>query len=53
MKLLSPFKVLKASLNDAWMMQDFNYQLPTDNLNKYWDEECILHPTNSHCKIYD
>ena len=53
MKLKFPFSFLKAALNDTFMMHDFNYQLPKDNLNEYWDEECILHPTNSHCKIYD
>ena len=53
MKLTSPFKILNASINDFWNMHDFNYQLPKNNPNKYWDEECILHPTNSHCKIYD
>ena len=21
-------------------------------LKKYWDQECIAHPTNNHCKIY-
>ena len=53
MKLNSPFRVLNASFNDLWRMHDFNYQLPIDNLNEYWDEECIKHPTNSHCKIYE
>ena len=53
MKLKSPFRVLNASLNDLWNMHDFNYKLPNDSLNEYWDEEFILHPTNSQCKIYD
>ena len=30
-----------------------NYQSPKVTFNEYWDEECILHPTNSHCKIFD
>ena len=34
-------------------MNNFNYKLPKENLNEYWDEECILHPTNANCKIYD
>ena len=53
MKLTTPLTILNNSLNDVWRMHDFNYQLPKDTFNEYWDEECILHPTNSHCKIYD
>ena len=53
MKLTTPFTILNNSLNDVWRMHDFNYQLPKDTFNEYWDEECILHPTNSHCKIFD
>ncbi len=53
MKLYSSCKIIKASINEIWRMHDFNYQLPKENFNEYWDEECILHPTNSHCKIYD
>ena len=52
MKLSSPFKILNPIFNDVWKMHDFNYQLPKDNFVEYWDEECMLHPTNSHCKIY-
>ena len=53
MKLKTPFTILNNSLNEVWWMHDFNYQLPKETLNEYWDEECILHPTNSHCKIFD
>ncbi|MDC3168144.1 hypothetical protein OA867_01830 [Prochlorococcus sp. AH-716-D22] len=53
MKLKTPFTVLNNSLSDVWKMHDFNYQLPKETFSEYWDEECILHPTNSHCKIYD
>ena len=53
MKLTTPFKILNNSLSDLWKMHDFNYQLPKDTFSEYWDEECILHPTNSHCKIFD
>ena len=34
-------------------MHAFNYQLLNDNISEYCGEGCILHPTNSHCKIYD
>ena len=53
MKLITSLKFLTNPLNDAWSMHDFNYQLPKDVFIEYWDEECIKHPTNSHCKIYD
>ena len=53
MKLTTPFTIINYALNDVWKMHDFNYQLPKDTFNEYWNEECILHPTNSHCKIYD
>ncbi|MDC3119327.1 hypothetical protein OA503_06690 [Prochlorococcus sp. AH-716-K03] len=53
MKLTTPFAILNNSLNDIQRMHDFNYQLPKVTSNEYWDEECILHPTNSHCKVFD
>ena len=53
MKLKTPLTILNNSLNDVWRMHDFNYQLPKDTFSEYWDEECILHPTNPHCKIFD
>ena len=53
MRLNNPFKFISHSLSDVWTMHDFNYQLPQDKFSGYWDEECIKHPTNSHCKIYE
>ena len=53
MILTSHFAILNNSLIDLWKMHDFNHQLTNDNFSEYWDEECILHPTNSHCKIFD
>ena len=52
MKPTFPFTILKASLNDLLSMNDFNYQLPKNDINEFWDDECILHPTNSHFKIF-
>jgi len=37
---------------DIWRMHDFNYQLPKDHIQEYWEKECIDHPTSSHCKVY-
>ena len=53
MRLTTPLTALRNATSDVWRMHDFNYKLPKENFNEYWDEECILHPTNSHCKIYD
>ena len=49
MKLTIPFTILNNSLNDVWKMHDFNYVIPEGIPNKCWDEECVLHPTNSYC----
>ena len=53
MKLTSPFTILNNSLNNIWKIYDFNCQLSNDTSSEDWDEECILHPTNSHFKIFD
>ena len=52
MKLTTPFIALRNATSDMWCMHDFNYQLPIKELEKYWDQECMAHPANSHCKIY-
>ena len=49
MKLTSLFAALKNTTSDMGRMHDFNYQLPK---TEYWIQECMEHPTNSHCKIY-
>ena len=52
MKLASPFKALKNATSDMWRMNDFNYKLPEEITQDYWDKECIDNPTSSHCKVY-
>ena len=52
MKLTTPFTALRNATLDMWRMHDFNYQLPKKKEKKYWNGECIAHPTNSHCKLY-
>ena len=52
MKLTTPLTALKNATSDFWRMHDFNYQLPKDLSQDYWEKECIDHPTSSHCKIY-
>lgn len=54
MKLQKSIKnITKILLSDTWKMHEFNYKLPKEPQIAYWDEECIAHPTNSHCKIFD
>ena len=53
MKLSTWIKQLSKSNSNIQKMHNFNSQLVQDELKVYWDEECITHPTNSHCKLYD
>ncbi len=52
MKLTSPLIALRNATSDMWRMHDFNYQLPKDQRQDYWKNECIDHPTSQHCKVY-
>ena len=52
MKLATQFTAIKNLALDMLKMHDFNYQLPKDLRQDYWEKECLDHPTSSHCKIY-
>ena len=52
MRLTTPFTAFRNATSDMWRMHDFNYQLPKDRRQDYWEKECIDHPTSSHCKFY-
>ncbi len=52
MRLATPLTALKNATSDIWRMHDFNYQLPQDHRQDYWEKECIDHPASSHCKVY-
>ena len=52
MKLTTPFTALRNATLDMWRMHDFNYKLPNEAKQTYWDKECIDHPTSAHCKLY-
>ena len=52
MRFTTPFTALRNATSDIWRMHDFNYQLPKDQRQDYWEKECIDHPTSSHCKVY-
>ena len=52
MKLTSLFNVLRNVTSDMLRMHDFNYHLPQDIKQNYWEKECKDNPTSSHCKVY-
>ena len=52
MKLTTPLTALKNATSDIWRMHDFNYQLPQEVKQNYWEKECLAHPTSAHCKVY-
>jgi len=52
-KLKTPFSIIKNALNDIRFMHDFNYQILAETTEKFWEEECEIHPTSSTCKLYD
>ncbi|AAQ00514.1 MULTISPECIES: hypothetical protein [Prochlorococcus] len=53
MRLVKPFSILGGIFSDAWMMHDFDYKLPKESKESYFEKECLDHPTMSHCKVYD
>ena len=53
MKLKTPFSVIKNALSDIQVMHDFNYIIPPETREEFWEIECDLHPTNPTCKTYE
>ena len=53
MKLRTPFSVIKNALSDIRVMHDFNYEIPSETREEFWNDECEIHPTSSTCKVYD
>ena len=52
LRLTTTFTALKNVTSDNCRMHDFNYQLPKDSRQDYWEKECIDHPSSPHCKVY-
>ena len=52
MRLNTLLTALKNATSDIWGMHDFDYQLPQELSNDYWEIECLEHPTSTHCKVY-
>ena len=47
------------ALNDTFTIQemyldtkDLSYDIKSQELETYWKNECKLHPSNNHCKIF-
>ena len=47
------------ALNDTFTIQEMNldtkdhsYDIKSKELETYWNNECELHPSNNHCKIF-
>ena len=52
MRLTTPLPARRNAPSAVWKMHDFNYQLPKDHRQDYWEKECKDHQTSSHCKVY-
>ena len=46
MKLKAPFSDIKNALNDIRFMHDFNYQIPAETTEEFWEENCEINPTS-------
>tara|TARA_Y100001968_G_scaffold308133_1_gene326578 strand:+ start:543 stop:707 length:165 start_codon:yes stop_codon:yes gene_type:complete len=53
MKLRTPLSFIKNALSDIRVMHDFNYEIPAENIEDFWKDECQIHPTSSTCKVND
>ena len=38
MRFTTPFTALRNATSDIWRMHDFNYQLPKDHIQDYWEK---------------
>ena len=52
MKLTNQFNVVRRTTSDMWWIHYFNYKLPKEAKEDFWEKECIDHPTNAHWKVY-
>ena len=52
MNFATLFTAFRNATSDIWRMHDFNYELPKELRQNYWEKECLEHPTSTHCKLY-
>ena len=48
MGLTTLFTAIRNATSDIWRMHDFNYQLPKDHRQNYWEKEFIDLQRSSH-----
>tara|TARA_B100000579_G_C22211358_1_gene567501 strand:- start:86 stop:250 length:165 start_codon:yes stop_codon:yes gene_type:complete len=53
MKLKTPFSVINDALSKFQAINNFNYSIPPETREAFWENECDHHPTNSTCKMYE
>ena len=53
MKLKTPFSFINNALSDIRVMHDFNYEIPAETREEFWNNECEIHPTSLTCKVYE
>ena len=51
MKLTTPLNALRNATSDKCRMHDFNYKLPKEAKQDFWEKECIYHPISLNCKV--
>ena len=52
MRVTSPFNTLRKATSYMSRIHKFKYKLPKEAKQDFWENECIDHPTNAHCKVY-
>lgn len=53
MKKILPLNVLGGIFSNTLITSDFDQKSIKERKKDYFDQDCISHPTGSHCKIYD
>ena len=50
MRLTTLLNALRNATLDMWRVHDFNYKLPKEAKQDFWEKECIDHQTSDHYK---
>ena len=51
MKLAYSFNALRNTTSYIWCIHDFNYMLPKEAKQDYWERECIDNPMSVYYKF--
>ncbi len=49
---LNPFTLINDFLGNVGLVHEKEYD-GFDAREDFWDQECSLHPTMAHCKVYE